>query len=188
MDFGLPVAPILEELGRHSGLWDQHKARTTAPDTPHKTSSDIWVRYNDAGPFERGERPWAEFNDLHIPVWYPAWTALKSLQPIVWDLMRAVEGEMLCGVLITKIPPGGVIEPHADDSWHVQFTEKFYLSLQNDPGAEFVCHDDPVEALSPTPGEVWLFDNRKIHSVRNKSTRDRITVIICIRTALFGRY
>jgi len=185
---GIDVSGVLAELEAHPELWNQHTARTRATGTPHKTSSDIWVRYNDVTPFERGARPYSEINDAHIPVWYDGWRKLPSLKPIVFDLMAKVQGEMLCGILITKIPPGGRIEPHVDNSWHVSFTEKFYLSLKSEPGSEFHCdHDGERESLNPKPGEVWLFDNRKVHSVTNNSPTDRITAIICIRTEMFGR-
>lgn len=144
--------------------------------------SDIWVRYNRPDRLNP-EDPRA-FNNEHVPVWYPAWKKLPALRPIIFDLMATVEGEMLCGVLITRIPPGEGIAPHVDAGWHVEYTEKFYLSLKSSPGADFVCDG---ERLNPKPGEMWLFDNRKNHWVENDSTEDRITLIVCIRTEMFGR-
>lgn len=172
------VGPLLDQIDGHPELWDQHPWRR-GPNSPHNGMSDIWVRYNAA------ERLGAHFNDEHVPVWYPAWKALPALRPLLFDLMAFVQGEMLCGVLITRVPPGEEIEPHADASWHVEYTEKFYLSLRSEPGARFHCGDESIE---PKPGEWWLFDNRKSHWVTNDSEGDRITLIACIRTDLFGRY
>jgi hypothetical protein len=178
----VPVDGVLVELEANPQLWNQHSARKTAPGTPHAQMSDIWVRYAP-WPFGPGI-----LEDPHVPVWYPAWEKLPSLRPLVFDLMARVQGEMLGGVLITKIPPGCVIDPHADAGWHVEYYEKFYLSLQSEPGAKFGCsHRQVNEELEPKPGEVWLFDNRKMHWVDNQSDRDRITCIICIRTDKFGR-
>lgn len=180
VDDSIDVAPVLRELAANPQLWDQHTQRKTAPGTPHAQMSDIWVRY-DALPLGHIDNP-------HVPVWYPAWDALPSLRPIIFDLMARVEGEMLGGVLITKIPPGCSIEPHIDAGWHVEYYEKFYLSLQSVPGAVFGCsHRGDREELEPYPGEVWLFDNRKVHWVQNDSDQDRITLIVCIRTDKFGR-
>lgn len=185
---GVDVVGVCRELDANQALWNAHSRRKTAPGTPHAEMSDIWVRYNDVTPYQ-GHDDWSRFNDEHVPVWYPAWRALPSLQPIVFDLMAKVRGEMIGGVLITKIPPGGRIEPHTDDGWHVQFYEKFYLSLKSAPGARFWAEaDGHREALEPKPGEVWLFDNRKTHWVENESGEDRITAIICIRTEKFGRH
>lgn len=180
IDEGVYVAPVLRELAEHPELWDQNTQRKIAPGTPHAQMSDIWVRY-DALPFGPADKP-------HVPVNYPAWDALPSLKPIVFDLMARVEGEMLGGVLITKIPPGCGIEPHTDEGWHVEYYEKFYLSLQSTPGAKFGCaHRGDREELEPETGDIWLFDNRKVHWVVNDSDQDRITCIICIRTDKFGR-
>jgi hypothetical protein len=182
-----PVDVLAAQLEQHPELWDQHRIRKESRESPHTGMSDIWVRYNAVAPFE-ASGDYSTFNDRHVPVWYPAWTVLPALKPIVFDLMRKVDGEMLGGVLITKISPGSGIDPHADDGWHVQYYDKFYVSIQSAPGAVFWCHhEDVMEGLEPQVGEAWLFDNRKRHWVVNQSTSDRITLIVCIRTEMFGR-
>lgn len=181
IDDGVDVSGVLAELKDHQELWDAHTIRKTAPGTPHSRMSDIWVRYNDVTLFEESGN-YAGFNDEHIPVWYEAWDKLPSLKPIVFNLMAKVWGEMLGGVLITRIPQGMGIDPHKDDSWHVRYFDKFYVSLKSESGAEFICHEDGQrEALCPKPGEIWQFDNKKMHSVENNSKADRITLIVCIR-------
>lgn len=177
------VEGVVRELAAHPELWDAHRARKDAPGTPHGGMSDIWVRYNRAEPFETGKRPWSEFNDLHLPEFYPAWSALPSLHPIVFALMSHVRGVMLGGILITRIPPGARIEPHADAGWHVDTFSKYYLSLKSAPGAIFGCdHDGVREELNPETGDIWEFDNHRLHWVENGSSQDRVTCIICIRT------
>jgi len=185
---GIDVSGVNAELASHPELWDAHTVRKTAPNTPHKQMSDIWVRYNDVSPYEDGTLPWSQFNDEHIPIWYPAWDLLPSLKPIVSDLLKQTEGWMLGGILITKIPPGCGIDPHVDRGWHVETYDKFYLQLQGAPGQVFGCeHRGVVEELEPKTGDIWLFDNRKLHWVRNISDSDRVTCIICIRTNKYDR-
>jgi len=188
---GLPVEPLAAQIDAQPELWSTHDERRTHEGTSHAETSDIWVRYNDirraAGETHR-ERLLSLTHE-HVPVWYPAWQALPALRPFVFSLMAAVEGEMLGGVLITRVPPGGVIAPHADTGWHVNYYDKFYVAVQSAPGADFVCeHDGEVERLNMRTGDVWLFDNRKVHSVENNSDQDRITLIVCIRTQMFGRF
>lgn len=177
-----PVDVLAAQLEQHPELWDACTQRKARQGSPHTGMQDIWVRYNEGDPYS------PTFNDRHVPVWYPAWKVLPALKPIVFDLMRKVDGEMLGGVLITKISPGSGIDPHADDGWHVQYYDKFYVSIRSEPGAMFFCqHEDTLECLEPQVGECWLFDNRKRHWVENQSTSDRITLIVCIRTEMFGR-
>ena len=43
-----------------------------------------------------------------------------------------------------------------------------------------------LEELTPLPGEIHHFDNRKPHWVQNDSGHDRMTLIVCIRTDRYG--
>jgi hypothetical protein len=181
---GIDVAPLNAALDCYHGLWNRHQSRRDEVGSPHRAVSDIWVRYNAPERLDPADP--LGFNDEHVPVWYPAWAALPALRPIVFSLMALVEGEMLGGVLITRIAPGAGIAPHVDAGWHVDYFDKFYLSLRSAPGAVFYCdHDGLAEALEPRPGEVWRFDNRKRHWVENASGTDRVTLILCIRTDRF---
>lgn len=175
------IKPLLWQLAARPDLWDMHRRRKDAPGTPHSKMSDIWVRYNDVELFTKSG-DFSRFNDQHFPIWYPAYKALPALKPLIFNLMGLTEGEHLGGVLITRIPPGEGIAQHVDRGWHVEFYDKFYLSVRSSPGAKFICHEGEAEALEPKPGECWRFDNRLPHSVVNESSEDRITLIVCIKT------
>lgn len=182
---GINVAPVLHALDRQPKLWDSIIDRANSPDSPHRDVSDIWVRYNA---FANLAKSPSTFNDPHIPVWYPAWQALPELRPIVFDLMARLQGEVLGGILITKVPAGKSVHPHIDRGWHVEYYDKFYVQIQGSEGCEFCCDDEgKIERFTPKTGQVYLFDNRMLHWVDNKSDIDRITLIVCIRTQLFGR-
>lgn len=178
---GVDVMPLLLSIQRQPDLWDRHKVRKEAEGTPHREMSDIWIRYNDVSKYETSG-DYGGFNDEHDSVWYPSYYQLPEIRPILFGLMSRVEGERLGGVLITKIPPGHKIEPHADDSWHVQYYDKFYVSLKSNEGANFYCED---EVICPKAGDIYWFDNRRVHWVDNESNDDRMTLIVCIRTHRF---
>ncbi len=176
------VSRLLFEIQSQPELWNNFRLRKDGEGTPHREMDDIWLRYNDIN-----NTPAAELNDEHDSIWYPAYYCLPSAREIIFSLMTIVCGERLGGVLITKIPPGGKIEPHIDDTWHVRYYNKFYVSLKSEPGAEFCCGDDiGVETLCPRVGEVYHFDNKKNHWVNNNSNSDRMTMIVCIKTHKFG--
>ena len=176
------VSTVRMEIADNPSLWNVNTHRRDGENTPHAQMSDIWVRYRPLD--ELKER--ADYKAPHFAEFYPAWSALPSLKPIVFDLMKRVEGVMLGGILITKIPPGCGIDAHIDDGWHVETYSKFYVSLQSQPGAVFWCdHDGEREDLEPKTGECWVFDNRKLHGVINRSDRDRTTLIVCIKTDLY---
>lgn len=176
------VGPILHELEANSDLWNEKAERREGDSSPHREAPDIWVRYNDHNKFG------PNFNDEHIPVWYPAWERLPALRPLIFGLMQIFEGEMLGGVLITKVPAGKKIYPHIDAGWHVDYYEKFYVQLTGATGCDFCCeYGNEVERFTPMAGDVYHFDNRKTHWVDNNSDVDRITLIVCIRTDVFRR-
>lgn len=171
---GVDVMPLLLALQRQPHLWNKESMRKDWVDGPHAGMEDIWVRFNDLN-----KVPYlSKMNDEHDSVWYPAFYNLPELRPIIFSLMGRVEGERLGGVLITKIPPGGKILPHKDDSWHVRYYDKYYVSIKNPPESRFFCED---EVITPQQGEVWWFDNTREHWVENNGNDDRITLIICIR-------
>ena len=174
--FGLTVAPLLAAIQAQPELFNQHAQRTSAADSPHRGVSDIWVRYNDPAKFG------PHFNDEHDAVWYPAWYALPELKPLVFGLMEYVQGTRLGGILITKLPPGGVVKTHVDSGWHAGYYEKFTIALQNRPGAVFRFPDADLLASS---GDCYWFDNSVPHGVMNHSDQDRLALIVCIKTDLF---
>jgi len=181
---GIDVSALLGELRDNPGVWDRHAYRKHGAASPHAAMSDCWLRYR---PIMELTSP-AAFKAPHIPVWYPEAALLPEAKRIALDLMAMVRGEMLYAVLITKIPPLMGIAPHADEGWHVERTEKLYVSLQSAPGAVFGCDDGAwQESIEPAAGDCWLFDNRKRHYVENRSAIDRITLIVCVQTEMFGR-
>lgn len=175
---GIDTAPLLLAIARQPRLWNRHMVRKTAQGTPHSDMSDIWLRYNDEKPFkESGD--YSKFNDEHDAIFYPEWYALPQVRPIVFGLMARTEAVRLGGVLITKIPPGGRIMPHADDGWHAKYyNTKLYVVLQSNPQCVNRVENEQV---SMAPGEVWYFDNTKEHEVVNDGLDDRITLIVCLR-------
>jgi hypothetical protein len=181
---GIDVAPLNAQLEQQPELWGQYRWRKQLPSGPHSRMTDIWVRYNDIAPYIARDSMQG-FNDEHDSVWYPAYEKLPALRDLIYPMMALVEGERLGGVLITRIPPGCGIDPHIDRGWHVEYYDKFYLSLQSAPGAVFACDG---ESINPKPGDLWKFDNRTPHWVKNESGQDRVTLIVCIRTRKWGSY
>jgi hypothetical protein len=166
------VAPLTHELDAHSDLWGQHKWRTEHPQSPHREARDIWLRYaplRNLGP---------HFNDPHESEWYPAIAKLPAARVLAEDMFERVNGETLGGVLLTKVPAGSQVYPHADRGWHAEHYEKFAIQVAGNK-EQFFCYGDGC--LSPETGESFWFENQSPHWVVNESGEDRITLICCIR-------
>lgn len=163
------VAPLLWALHENPDLWDQHKGRTESTESPHHGLSDIWARYAPPG---------VDPSKRHDAIWY-ANADILPVRDIVYPLMAHLSGDILGGVLITKIPAGMQCKPHVDNGWHAKFYKKFAVQIQSSPGQRF-CFED--EKLETKPGDLFYFDNSFTHWVENPTPHDRITMIVCIKT------
>ncbi len=174
---GVDVTALNAELDAAPELWGQNGFRTAAPDSVHHGVPDIWLRWRPEAELTTPET----FNEEHWPVFWPAWHHLPSLHPIVRNLGPIVGATALGGIIITRVPAGGEVKPHVDVGWHAKhYDTKLYLTLR----ANALClnHCDG-HAEHFREGDVWEFPNSLEHSVVNCGDTDRITAIICFRTA-----
>ena len=170
------MTPLLHAVVLHPELWNQFTLRTSHELTPHKEVEDIWLRFQDLKPYEDGDA--SKIVDEHESMNYPAWNLLPQARPIIFDLMRRVEGTRLGRVLITKLAPGKKIDPHVDGGSHAEYFSRYHVVLQGGPGSLVHCGGETVQMLS---GEVWYFDNSVEHSVVNNSADSRVHLIVDIR-------
>lgn len=169
---GVDTLPLLHAVQLQPELWNVHKLRTAHPLSPHQQAEDIWIRFNPIP-----ERVEDVVNDKDC-INYPAFYSLPQVRPILFDLMRRVEGEQLGRVLITKLAPGREITPHEDGGAPATFYDRYHCILQNLPGSIFNCGDETVTMRA---GDLWWFNNEMTHSVVNNSADDRLTLICDIR-------
>jgi hypothetical protein len=172
---GLPVDALLAELAANPQVWDEHTSRTAPANSPHHGLSDIWVRYNDWANFTGDSKA---FNEEHDAVWLPPADVLPSAKRLAKTVMGIVGGDRLGMVLITRIPPGGRVAPHVDAGWHARYYDKYAVQIKGNADQAFHFEG---ESLSAEPGDLYAFDNSKLHWVTNDSDEERITCIICIR-------
>ena len=173
---GVDVRRVNAELDAHPDLWGQNGYRTADGGSPHHDVPDIWLRWRAADELINIQA----YREPHFSAFWPAWNALPSLHPIIYNLAAVVRATMIGGILITKIAPRKSVAPHTDDGWHAKFyNTKVYLVLRSNPLCLNWVEDEP---LNPREGDVFEFSNQKVHSVENQGHSDRVTVIVCLRT------
>lgn len=170
---GVDVVPLALELARNEELWDQNPQRRTYPGSPHAAMVDITARYMPEEQISLATR-----QTEHRNLFWPAWYALPSLRPLVFDLMHRVQAVELGSIIITRLPPGKMIEPHSDKgSWAPEYYNcKGHCTVA---GTAIVTCDG--EACRFDVGSLWTFDNLLVHSVENVGDTDRISVIVSMR-------
>lgn len=174
---GLDVVPLNAELDAHPELWDAMPLRTTLPASPFAGTSDVWVRALAPELLARDRFLIAQPHEI---VAWPAWHALPALRSIVARLLALTRASELGHILLTRIPPGGQVAPHADGGWLPErFDLKCHVALRSNPGCINRCEDDAVVFAE---GECWSFDNLRRHSIENNGDTDRVVAIICMRS------
>jgi len=171
---GLDTTPILLDLHRHPELWDANPQRRTYEGSPHRQMVDITVRYMPEEQLSSLEVRRKE----HRNVFWPAWQLLPSLRPLVFLMMTRVQAVELGSILITKLPPGGEIEPHSDaGNWAPWwYNTKAHITLLG--SSLTYCEGEPFRSRQ---GDIITFDNLLEHSIRNDGDTDRIVCIISMR-------
>lgn len=165
---------VTHALTLQPDLWNANDLRTTFAGTPHASVDDIWLRFNEPAALDLD----TVGDELDI-VDYPAWKELNQVRPIVFDLMRRVEGSRLGRVIITRLAPGRTIARHQDTlGKYADYYTRYHCVLQGLPGSLFKCGDEIVNMKS---GEVWWFNAHEFHECVNNSADDRIHMLVDIR-------
>lgn len=171
---GMDVTALMAALHVNADLWDENKLRSTHEMSPHQQVSDIWLRFNDLTKIKNA----GDVIDEHESINYPAMARLPQARPFIFGLMHTVEGERLGRILITKLSPGGKIDPHEDGGSHASYYERYHIVLNSAPGSIFRCGDETIHMKT---GEVWWFNNAIEHEVINNSADDRIHLIVDVK-------
>lgn len=162
----LAIGPLLATLKRHPELWDQDRLRTTLPGGPHGQAQDILLRFgkpdvDDIGPFENR----------------PSMAVLGAMTTAL-GVMQMVGGSELGRVMITSLPPGARILPHADEGTYARRFTRHQIMLSCLPGVQFICGGETFCAQS---GDLFWFNSALEHQVVNNSADERIAMIVDCR-------
>ena len=163
------IEPLLSQLRGNPQLWNSDEAWTGGKiGSAIYNTDNIVLRYNKSS--VPGLNDWSR----------AAFNLLSAAQDIIFDVMRALPGEHLGKVIITRLRAGEKIDWHID---HMppgipQYFQRYQIPLSVAPGVRFVVED---EELFMPPGTAWWFDNQKSHAVFNDSAEDRISMLTDIR-------
>lgn len=168
---GLDTLPLLYGVSKQPHLWNQDMVRTTHPGSVHKDVSDILLHFQAPGAVD------VTTDAVHDCQPRPAWWALPEAHPLIVGLMARIQGTRLGRVMITKLPPGGVIPPHVDSAAQTDYYRRHHVTLTSPEQCSFTIGD---ETLHLHPGSCWWIDNGVEHAVYNDGATERISLIIDI--------
>lgn len=171
---GVNVLPMMHVVMRNPQWWDEDMARTSFEGSPHVQANDIILR----SCLTAGRSLAEAYVDLDA-VDREVMAKIPGVKPLALDLMRMASGTRLGRVVIAKSEPGTEILPHADEGSYADYYSRYHVVLQGLPGSMFNCGDEQVNMLT---GEIWWFDHRVEHSLKNNSRDDRVHLIVDVRT------
>lgn len=168
----LDTRPLLKAIEAQPDLWNQITARQTTQGSPHVDTRTIFLRWAAAQTLE------AVFNDIEA-IDYPAMAMLNEAAPLVETAQMLAGASQVGRIIITSLKPGGYIKPHADEGKYADHYERFHLVLQSEPGNLFWLVNNAVPAYRLMhAGELWWFNHKCTHWVKNNSKEERIHLII----------
>lgn len=168
------TTPAYAQILAHPEAWDTVPMRREHPQSPHRETSDCWLRYNPLRNYHGDVR---EFNAEHDAEWYPEAAILTECRSLAERVCADFEVDKLGFVLLTRIPAGKQVYPHIDQGWHAHYYEKFCISIRANAEQAFHFADCSLTSRS---GDLFTFDNSFPHWVTNKSADERLSLIVCI--------
>ena len=118
-----------------------------------------------------------ETDQGHVNV-FPQWRTFKEIIGPVVDkavgYLNAPRG-VVTRIAIVEMVPNGKIAPHIDSQAHAAAAHRIHIPLIAPPGAEYKVDG---KKFKMEPGYAYDFNNRKQHSVRNKSPRPRVNILL----------
>ena len=168
------VRGVQAELALHPELWNEYRGRTNHPQSPHRGTDDIWLRFAE----DNLNDPDARVMGPHKSVWYPSANQLPLAKSLAMKMFDLVKGKEMGGVLIIRIPPGKEIYPHVDSAWHAEYYNKIAIQIEGNAKQEFAFEDGCLSAL---PGQMYWLDNSYLHWVTNPTQKDWINMTVCYR-------
>lgn len=163
---GLDVSGAVMELARQPALWAEFTARQTHPGSAHHDTECIVLR---------GPRPGDNvFDSIESRPW-PALDLLPECANLVIQLLESQNTADVGRVMVTRLKPGGVIDPHVDEGGYADHFTRFHIPLASCMGNDFTCGDETIAML---PGTAWRFDHKLRHHVHNDSPDWRVHLIV----------
>lgn len=104
--------------------------------------------------------------------------SIPGLQEYTTTLMNYAGKRTYGRCNISKMLPDGIIAPHTDFGKSIEGYTRYHITLLNDTNAIFTSGDEEYVAKT---GQVFSFNNRVIHSVRNNGTGIRYTLAVDLK-------
>lgn len=170
---GLPVASLLERVGKERFRWAENVWRQNVPESPQWNTEVIYLRYAEREKMNSVRDDPRAFN-------WPALQQMPEAHPLIETALKRISALEWGRTFLVRLPAGGEVTAHQDEGKYADRFERFHICLQAGPGFEYSVRDSggAVHTVSMKAGELWWFDHKSTHWALNKDPADRISMIL----------
>lgn len=158
--------PVLAELERFPDFWDLITIRQQYEGSAHRDTKSIILR---------GPTTLEGLMDNLEAVDFEVLTYLPATFDLIVRAAQAVQATSVGRAMLVKLAAGGRVSPHVDEGGYAAHYSRFHVVLTSTPQCWFRAGGEKVHMA---PGELWWFNHRVVHEVRNKGDTDRIHMIV----------
>lgn len=106
--------------------------------------------------------------------------AIAFYKPYTFKMLDALESHLghryyILGTEINMLPPGGEIKPHMDNHYLDYTSHRVHLVLGTNEHAYMFCG---MQAKHFEKGKCFIFNNKKLHYVRNSGDTPRTHMVV----------
>lgn len=159
-----PSAAV-RELEQRPQLWELFTLRQQYEGSAHKDTQCIPLR---------GPTTLEDIFDNLEAVDFAMLNELPATLDVLVRVLQMSQAREVGRVMLVKLLPQGHVTPHVDEGRYAEHFARFHLVFTSSPDCHFCAGGERVVMA---PGELWWFNHRVEHEVRNGGT-DRIHLIV----------
>ena len=164
----VPTEPFLAELDAAPEMWRADTSRQRKVRCQRHTEN-IFLRAAKK-PLPPGAK---NANDVHESRVLEMARKFPGTLGFCEGVARSVGGELGRATLVALLPCSQVY-PHVDAGAYYRIRDRYHLVLRSGNGSPLTAGNETVVMRE---GELWVFDNKVLHSARNPSGEHRIHLI-----------
>jgi len=162
-----PVSTFLGEIESVDNAWSLNQGRQSKIKVQREAQA-IPIRGMVKSKIA-GRKNW----DVHESRFTTISKQFPIIRTYLQELASSLNGE-LSRAKIVRLNPGHKVYPHIDRGEYYKMRNRYHLVFYNEEGNILKCGD---EECWLRPGELWWFDNKKVHEAWNESRSPRIHFI-----------
>jgi aspartyl/asparaginyl beta-hydroxylase (cupin superfamily) len=164
---GVPTAPLLAEIASVDDAWAQATGRQDKIAVQREALAIPLRGLRKSQIYGRARR------DVHESRWTTGSADFPLARAFVTDVATELDAD-LGRAKIVCLPAGRKVHPHVDRGEYYRLRGRYHLILKSSAGSWMRAGDEEVRMRE---GELWWFDNDRMHEARNDGDEDRIHII-----------